>query len=173
MLSSAFFTSLFVRPRNLRQALRVSLVNPLDPTSTGKYFISQPASWPSLMRSSYLHFFLWLAWAIFSSAGTVSSMTTANFSLGEYIVMPGLLDVVTISGGNMAGILSSSHTTFCFGSCHPTRLCFCTLCPSQSWRLYQCGSLCHPQSLCFLLEGQLVWCVALSLHTLMVLPSLS
>ena len=46
------------------------------------------------------------------NASPLSSMTTANFSLGEYIVMSGLLDVVTISGGNMTGTMSSSHTTF-------------------------------------------------------------
>ena len=55
--STAYLISLLHRSRYLKQLLRFWLVNPLDPTSTRKYFTSQPASWHSCMRSAYLHFF--------------------------------------------------------------------------------------------------------------------
>ena len=63
----------------MKQLLRVWLVNLLDPTSTGKYFTSQPTSWHSCIRSAYLHFFPAVGLGKFSSAGTVSSITTYLF----------------------------------------------------------------------------------------------
>ena len=38
--SSASLVFLFVRPTNLKQVRSIEFVNPLDPTSTGKYFSS-------------------------------------------------------------------------------------------------------------------------------------
>ena len=80
-VSSAFLVSLFVRPKNLKQVRSVLFVNPLDPTSTGKYFSSHPAACPSWISSSYFIFFLRLACAKFSSAGTVSSIMMPNACL--------------------------------------------------------------------------------------------
>ena len=45
--SIGFLISLLDMSRYLKQLLRVWLVNPVNPTSTGKYFISQLASWRS------------------------------------------------------------------------------------------------------------------------------
>ena len=45
--NSAILVSLLVRRKNLKQVRRVLFINPLDPTSTGKYFSSHPALYRS------------------------------------------------------------------------------------------------------------------------------
>ena len=58
---SGFFV---VRPKNLKQLRRVLFANPLDPTSTGKYFSSHPALCLSWIKSSYFRVFFPWSWPV-------------------------------------------------------------------------------------------------------------